>query len=172
MVNLRQVGGIRNACESGARRALAPALFWFAAAAHIAILVAAPDQPSQVTVSIVGDERSSRRRLSEKRPRRSAAARRIREQSARRPGVRRRRGPADRLRRHVSGRRRVESQRRRAGRRRIQRDGVHRGSHRQPRFRFRIGRLAGGAAVAGRSARRSQSARRPGAISLPRGEPD
>ena len=118
------------------------------------------------------DQRSPRGGLAEKRPRRSAPARGIREQSARGPDAGRRGGPADRLRRHVSGRRRVESQRGRAHRRRVQRDGIYRGGRRQPRFRFRVGRLAGGAAVAGRPARRPQGARRPGAISLPRGEPD
>ena len=52
------------------------------------------------------DQRSPRRGLSEKRPRRSGPARGLREQSARGTRVGRRRGPADRLRRHVSGRHR------------------------------------------------------------------
>ena len=39
-------------------------------------------------------------------------------------------------------------------------------------FDFGVGRFAGGAAVAGRPARRAQGARRPGAVSLSRGEPD
>ena len=151
---------------------LALAFLWFARTAHLPGLAAAPDEPALVTLSIVGTSDLHGAAFPRNGARRSAPARRIREQSARGPRVRRRGGPADRLRRHVSGRRRVESQRGRPHRRRLQRDGVHRGGHRQPRFRFRIGRLADGATVAGRSARRSQSARRPGAISLPRGELD
>ena len=103
-----------------------------------------------MTLSIVGTSDLHGAALPSRRPRRPAAVRRIREQSARGARVRRRSGSADRLRRHVSGRRRVESQRRRPRRRRLQRDGLHRGGDRQPRFRFRIGRLAGGATVAGR----------------------
>ena len=98
---------------------------WFGAT-QFSRLAAAADEPALVTLSIVGTSDLHGAALPRNGglgglPLLAGYVNNLRAARA----VRRRGGPADRLRRHVSGRRRVESQRRRPHRRRVQRDGLH-----------------------------------------------
>ena len=153
---------------------LALALLWCAKAAHSPSLAAALDEPSPVTLSIVGTSdlhgAASPRNgsLAGGLPLLAGYVNNLRAARASDGGAVLLIDSGDTFQGDVESNLSEGA----VDRRRLQRDGLHRGGDRQPRFRLRIGRLAVRAAVAGRSARCAQGTRRPGALPVSRGEPD
>ena len=102
-----------------------------------------------------------------------AASRRLYAQSARRTRGGWRRRAAHRCGRHVSGRHRIELERRRDRRGRVREPWLCGRRHRQSRVRFRAGRYRRGASSARpRPARCDQSGRCTSPVSVSRGQPD
>ena len=137
-------------------------------------LACAPGPAAQVpsfTLSVVGTNDLHGGVLSQQRPWRPRAARRIHRKSESGAGARWRRGSAPRRRRSLSGHARVQSERRRDRDLGLQRHAVRRCGDRQSRIRLRSRRARDLRRIARRrSGGRTQSARGAGAFSVPRRE--